>query len=56
MNAAAGLNFRIMITFTLFYDIRSSLVTSKVLENVNFDFTISLNFAIAFFRFLFYSK
>ena len=28
----------------------------KYWKNVNFDFTIDLNFAFAFFNFLFYSK
>ena len=43
--------------FTLFYDIFDQVWSLlKYWKNVNFDFTINLNLAFAFFNFLFYSK
>ena len=45
-----------IVIFTLFCDIFDQDWSCKVLENVNLDFTINLNFAFAFFNFAFNSK
>ena len=43
--------------FTLFCDIFDRVWSlPKYWKNVNFDLTINLNFAFAFFNFLFYSR
>ena len=58
MDAAAGFDLRIIVIFTLlcytFDQVWSLLKYWK--KNVNFGFTINLNFEFAFFNFLFYSK
>ena len=57
MDAAAGFDLRILWYLGFFCDIFDQVWSLlKYWKNVNFDFIINLNFAFAFFNFLFYSK